>query len=151
MKVAKEASPAEQPPLPQAPVGGASPVPEGPAPDPNAGGEFNDGDEDMGGEMSPMGDPQGGEGIEQEPMGDDMGTQEDSKLQVVKDIWSQLSDEDKDAGIKYLESMKDNNSQPEGNEGQEPMPPMDGSQEQMPMQEKVIFKKKQLEELMKRK
>lgn len=146
MKVAKEASPIEQPPLPQAPVGGASPMPEEPAPDPNAGGEFDDGD-DMGGEIPPMGNPQGGEGMEQ-PMGDDMGTQEDSKLQVVKDIWSQLSDEDKDAGIKYLESMKDDKSQSEGGE---PMPPMENNQEPMPMQEKVIFKKKQLEELMRRK
>jgi len=131
----------EQPPLPQAPVGGASPVPEEPAPDPNAGGEFDDG------EMPPMDNQQEGEGMEQPSMGDDMGNPEgdmnDSKFMELQDIWNGLNDEDKDAGLKYLESMKKDETSPE------PMPPIDGGQE--PMQEKVIFTKKQLEELMRRK
>ena len=143
MKIAKEASPMEQPPLPQAPVGGASPVPEEPAPDPNAGGEFDDG------EMPPMDNQQEGEGMEQPSMGDDMGNPEgdmnDSKFMELQDIWNGLNDEDKDAGLKYLESMKKDETSPE------PIPPIDGGQEQIPMQEKVIFKKKQLEELMRRK
>ena len=147
MKVAKEASPAEQPPLPQAPVGGASPVPEGPAPDTNTGEEFNDGD--MGEEMPPMDNPQGAEGMEEPPMDNDMGNPEgdmnDPKFMELQNIWNGLNDEDKEAGIKYLESMKKDETSPSS------MPPVDAGQEQMPMQEKVIFKKRQLEELMKRK
>ena len=132
----------------KAPVGGASPVPEQPAVDSNADGEFDDGDEDMGGEMPPMDNPQGGEGTEQ-PMGDDMGNPEgdmnDPKFMELQNIWNGLNDEDKEAGLKYLESMKKDETSPET------MSPMDGGQEPMPMQEKVIFKKKQLEELMRRK
>ena len=142
----------EQPPLPQAPVGGASPVPEDQPQDPN-GGEFDDGD-DMGDEMPPVGN-QGGEGMEQ-PMGNDMenpeGVQNDSELEELEQIWNTLDLDQKHAVKKYAESQApsqtDGNGMPPMDADQEPMPPMDGGQ--APMQEKVIFKKKQLEELMKR-
>lgn len=156
MKIGKEASPTEQTPTQQAPMGGASPVPpqdpnaSAQPPMPDNGGEFDDGDDmgqDMGGgEMpdagqdAPMGGPEDMGGME-EPMGD---ASNDPKFQQLQQAWDSLTPDQQEATIKYAESM----GKESGNEiaGQ---PPMDMSQE--PMQERVVFKKKQLEEIMKRK
>lgn len=152
MKLGKEASPKEQTPTQQAPIGGASPVPPQ---DPNAGGqsmpdgnEFDDGD-DMGAEMpdtgqgAPMEEPEGMEGMD-EPMGD---ASNDPKFQQLQQVWNNLTPDQQDATIKYAESQQP--EEPVGNEM--PEQPMGSKMPQEPMQERVIFKKKQLEEIMKKK
>jgi hypothetical protein len=138
-------------------MGGASPVPPqdpnaGGQPMPDDGGEFDDG-EDMGGEMpdagqgAPMDGPEDMGGME-EPMGD---ASNDPKFQQLQQAWGNLSPDQQEATIKYAESMgKESGSEIAGQPPMDaPQAPMDMSQE--PMQERVVFKKKQLEEIMKRK
>lgn len=115
------------------------------------GSEFDDGDDmdgDMpdGGQGMPMNGPEDNGGMEdmEEPMGD---ASNDPKLQQLQQIWNNLTPDQQEATIKYAESQQP--EEPVGNEM--PEQPMGPDMPQEPLQEKVVFKKKQLEEIMRRK
>ena len=124
-------APSNEAPMP--PMGDASSVDPNMGADPMMGGDPSMGmDPNMGGEPMPddMGAaPEGGEGS-----GDD-----------TMSLFDELSDEDKEAARKYIESMLNKDESQEGSDMGNEMPDMGGAP-QMPM-ESVIFTKGQLKKI----
>ena len=103
----------------------------------------NGGDMPMDGQGAPMNNPDDMGNME-DPMGD---VSNDPKFQQLQQVWSNLTPDQQEATIKYAESQQP--EQPVG--GEMPEQPMGPDMPQEPLQEKVVFKKKQLEEIMRRK
>lgn len=86
-------------------------------------------------------DPMGQEPLMDEPPMEDDGVSDNGGVnQEIIDAISKLSMEDQNAVLKYAKSMTDDSSNADGNMNAEP--PMDNSDEQMPMEGRRISKKR---------